>query len=326
MGWKPSVPDIRDWRHNFKGARTAASVDLRTTGHLPSVWDQGQIGSCTSHSAGAAYVFDLSLQGNIAAPDDFMPSRLFHYYQERVMEGTTSEDAGATIADSVKAMNKYGLPPEDEWPYIESKYASKPPQQAYTDALLRQALKYARVNRSVGDFQACLTAGIPIMVGFSVYESFESNNVAANGVVPMPRTREQLLGGHAVLVVGYLSGMEVSALLEADGLSTANLNLSSNYWVCRNSWSADWGHKGYFYMPQGYFMNSSLSSDFWTLQQVESPDPAPTPPQPTPTPDPVPPSPGPDPNPTPTPEPASTLDREAVLAKLDELRAWAASA
>lgn len=326
MGWKPGVPDIRDWRHNFKGARVASSVDLRTTGHFPSIWDQGQLGSCTSHAAGAAYVFDLHKQGNIVNPDDFMPSRLFHYYQERVIEGTVSEDSGATIADSVKAMNQYGLPPEAEWPYVEAKYASKPPAQAYTDALLRQALKYARVTRTVADFQACLTAGTPIMIGFSVYDSFESNATAANGVVTIPRTSESLLGGHAVLVVGYLSGMEVADKLKADGFSTTNLNTSANYWVCRNSWSADWGHKGYFYMPQSYLMNSSLASDFWTLQQVESPDPAPTPPQPTPTPTPVPPSPDPTPTPTPTPAPASTLDRAAVLAKIDELKAWATSA
>lgn len=74
--------------------------------------------------------------------------------------------------------------------------------------------------------KACLTAGLPIVVGFTVYDSFESDAVAQTGDVPMPAPGEQTLGGHCVLVVGYVvrSGRPV--------------------WVCRNSWGTGWGDGG----------------------------------------------------------------------------------
>jgi hypothetical protein len=40
-------------------------------------------------------------------------SRAFLYYQERVPEGDTSKDAGATIRDICKATQKYGICRQD---------------------------------------------------------------------------------------------------------------------------------------------------------------------------------------------------------------------
>lgn len=239
---------------------TATSVDLRSTGYLPDVWDQSTLGACTAHGSGAAYSFDLAKQGS---EQNFTPSRLFIYYSARLIENTVGSDSGATIADVVKGVNKYGCPPETDWAYDISQYTAKPPQQAYTDGAERQSVKYARVPQTVVDMQACLTAGWPVVVGFTVYESFESVTVASTGVVPMPSPNESTLGGHCVLLVGY----------QPDGT-----------WILRNSWGADWGQQGYFTMPQQYLTNPNLASDFWFVSQVESPDPSPIPPGPSPTP------------------------------------------
>lgn len=279
-GWKPSLPDIRDYKHSFKGVRVAPEVDLRTTGLLPDVWDQGQLGSCTAHGSGAAYSYDLEKQ---YSGDNFTPSRLFIYYNTRVIENTVHEDSGATIADAIKSLNKYGCPPESDWGYDISKFTIKPPQQAFDDGTKREAVKYARVNQTVADMQACLSTGTPIVIGFTVYESFESQAVADTGDVPMPTTNEKVLGGHCVLIVGY------------------TVRNGQPVWIARNSWGVDWGDKGYFYFPQAYLINPDLAGDFWTVQAVSSPDPTPAPPQPTPTPTP-------DPTPTPTP-----VDPDQVL-------------
>lgn len=264
-GWKPGLPDIRDYRLKFSKAAVAPEVDLRTTGYLPEIWDQGQLGSCTAHGAGAAYSFDLEKQ---YGGDNFLPSRLFIYYNSRVLEGTEKEDSGAYITDAIKSLNQYGAPPEEDWAYDIDQFAAKPPDKAYTDGKLREAVKYARVNQTAIDMQACLSTGTPIVIGFTVYESFESDSVANTGYVPMPDTKESVVGGHCVLVVGYtvVNGAPV--------------------WICRNSWGVGWGDQGYFYFPQAYLLDSNLADDFWVVQSVSSPDPTPVPP--TPAPDPVP--------------------------------------
>jgi len=41
-----------------------------------------------------------------------------------------------------------------------------------------------------------------------------------------------------------------------------------NYYIVRNSWSADWGQAGYFLMAKAYLENPDLASDFWTVRQT----------------------------------------------------------
>lgn len=279
-GWLPDLPDLRDLVDQFEDANFDAlppTVDLRTTGLLPSVYDQGQLGSCTANAAGAAMEYLAAKQGLPTVT----PSRLFIYWNERYVEGTVSEDSGAQIRDAVKVLNKYGVCPENEWPYDISVFTEMPPQECYKDAAQSVALRYARIWRSDGRYiKASLANGYPVIVGFTVYDSFESR-VGADGIMPMPDTRtESLLGGHAVLVVGY---------------TTIN---SKEYWIVRNSWGSGWGDAGYFYMPKEYLTTKGLSSDFWAVRLEGASThttPAPTNqedvnpvPDPTPIPDPIP--------------------------------------
>ena len=96
--------------------------------------------------------------------------------------------------------------------------------------------------------KGCLAQGYPFVLGFSVYESFESPQVVRTGIAQMPAAGEQLLGGHAVLAVGY--------------------DDSAQRFVVRNSWGAGWGMKGYFTLPYAYLLDGNLSDDFWTVRQV----------------------------------------------------------
>lgn len=243
LGWKPDLPDQRDKAYVAAPVKLPSSVDLRSK--MPPVYDQGQLGSCTANAIGAHLDFNRTLQGEKL----ITPSRLFIYYNERVLENSVSSDSGATMRDSIKAVVKFGACPESEWKYLVSKFADKPAAQCFTDALQFQALTYLNIRRSLNTMKSCLASGFPFVAGITVYDSFESAQVAKDGKVPLPNSNEAVLGGHAILIVGY--------------------DDKTNSFICRNSWGASWGDKGYFYMPYTYLLRSDLSASFWTLRKVE---------------------------------------------------------
>ena len=110
-----------------------------------------------------------------ALADVFVPSRLFIYYNERVIEGTVDEDAGAMIRDGIKSVAKQGAPHESLWPYVIAKFRHEAVPPAYRDARLHQALLYQRVAHDAPSAAAAASpAGFPFVFGFTVYESFES--------------------------------------------------------------------------------------------------------------------------------------------------------
>ncbi len=66
----------------------------------------------------------------------------------------------------------------------------------------------------------------PIVAGFMVFSDFQGYT---EGVYE--HVDGQMLGGHAVVIVGY--------------------NATEKYWICKNSWSEDWGENGYFRVRWG---------------------------------------------------------------------------
>ena len=175
-------------------------------------------------------------------------SRLFIYYNERVIEHTVQEDSGAMIRDGIKTLVKQGVCSERSWPYVIAKFAKKPGAACYKEARDHQVTVYARLE-TADEMRACLADGFPFVFGFSVYESFESATVARTGVAPMPRRNEKLLGGHAVLAVGY--------------------DDARKRFLVRNSWGTGWGMKGYFTLPYDYLGDRNLCDDFWTIRRQE---------------------------------------------------------
>lgn len=246
-GWQPDLPDQRDFQYKAPQGFVKTlppKVDLRKK--CPPVYNQGQLGSCTANAIAAAFEFEIMQQD---AKNDFMPSRLFIYYNERVIEHSVNSDNGAQIRDGIKTVNKQGSCPEKIWPYIIHKFANKPTAASYTAALKHKVLSYQSVGRSLNQMKACLAAGYPFVFGFTVYESFEGESVAKTGKVNMPGLNEKIVGGHAVMAVGY--------------------NESSKRFIVRNSWGTDWGMGGYFTMPYEYLLNEDLSDDFWTIRVID---------------------------------------------------------
>jgi len=245
-GWIPDLPDHRDFLYAAPAdvlIKLPPSFDLRP--ECPPIYDQGQLGSCTANAIAGAIQFDQMKQ---KLSQTFIPSRLFVYYNARVIEGTVDSDSGAMIRDGIKSVAKQGGCPEDIWPYDISKFTDKPSNNCYQVAKGHTATQYQRVNRNLNQMKGRLASGFPFIFGFTVYESFESEDVRQTGHAPLPSPGEGELNGHAVLAVGY--------------------DDSQGWFLARNSWGTNWGMSGYFTLPYGYLMDDNLSDDFWIITLV----------------------------------------------------------
>jgi C1A family cysteine protease len=211
---------------------------------MPLVYDQGNLGSCTAQALGALCQF---VDKNLGHPW-CRPSRLFIYYNERVLEGTAHYDSGAEIRDGIRSLNKWGYPDEALWPYDIEKFTKKPLVKVYKAAIKNVITQYARVAQDLTQVKARVSEHHPVVFGFSVYSSFMTEEVAKTGNMVMPVANDSMEGGHAVLIVGY--------------------DDEKQCFIVRNSWGEEWGDKGYFYMPYKYALNPTLSSDFWTIMFV----------------------------------------------------------
>jgi C1A family cysteine protease len=255
LGWRHDLPDFRD--HRFSAPQTLlpqtlpVTIDMRP--HMPGIYDQGQLGSCTGNAIAAA----IEYQQRQERRHEFVPSRLFIYYNERQIENSVASDSGAEIRDGIKSVVSQGVcqenppPPYSDltvWPYNEQAVFSRPPEVCYVQAKKNLVKGYARVGQSVSELEQCLAIGFPVIFGIAVYSSFESDQVARTGVVPMPRSSEESLGGHAVLCVGYFH--------------------HDRQFIVRNSWGTGWGQHGYCLMPYDYLTNPDLADDFWAIRSI----------------------------------------------------------
>ena len=246
-GYIPDLPDNRDLVAKVRKTRAKlqSKVDLRLTGFMPEVYDQSALGSCTANGIAGIFEYEQRRQGLT----DYMPSRLFIYYEERRIINAITYDSGAFIRDGLKVVNKLGAPHEDIWPYNINQFTWAPPQAAYDDGQNHQVIEYATVdNKLEYTVKEILAAGIPITFGFTVYPWFESPDSA--GFVK-PVANQQVLGGHCTDLVGYFTFKRIP------------------YGIIRNSWGKNWADQGYCYMPLRWICNYWNADDFWVIKSVE---------------------------------------------------------
>lgn len=255
-GWVRDLPQakpMRTLKYNIAPGAKPPHVDYRDNRWCPPVYDQKRLGSCTAQ-AGAGGVHINALITDYKWP--YTPSRMFIYYNTRKLEHHTFIDSGATISGTVEAINKYGVCPEEgnpawSWGYSDDAlhFRTKPKDACYKDAVLHRALSYQAVHLHRNDIQDSVFSKVPVLIGVSVYESFETAEVAKTGHVPVPNPgAEKLLGGHAMLIVGYDQESDVA--------------------IVRNSWGEGWGDKGYCYIPFEYLCNPDLAADFAAIELV----------------------------------------------------------
>jgi C1A family cysteine protease len=250
------LPDGTPAKPSAPAGKHITKVDLR--GQCPPVYNQGKLGSCSANAIGFAYEFD---EAPPEGEEKFIPSRLFIYYNERDMEGAIPEDTGAQLIDGIKSVLNTGVCRESIWPYAEDKFddkppiwATKPPTECYEEAMKNRALEAHPLKQTAEDLKGCLVKGLPFVFGFAVFESFETDEVSASGVLPMPAgwdptdtetygISEKCMGGHAVACVGFDDDKQA--------------------FLVRNSWGADWGVGGYFWFPYEYMLSEVLCDEFF---------------------------------------------------------------
>lgn len=225
------------------------SVDLRP--QCPSVYDQGELGSCTANAG-------CTCRAMLLEGEELSLSRMFLYYAERALEENTQKDSGASLRDACKAIFRWGICEEKYMPYDVSKYKAPPSKIALRSAAKYKINAYKSLENLDEIRQNLAFRQQPVMMGMDVYESFESEMTAKTGILSMPHTGEKNLGGHAVLVVGYRD-------VDQKGGWKKKSAVPQGYLIMRNSWGSSWGQEGYFYMPYAY-VSQGYTYDYWMME------------------------------------------------------------
>ena len=267
FGWIRDSWDERDFKYSpkFRLLNLKRTVDLRSL-LFPPIYDQLSTSSCTSNAwiAVVEYVRNLDKKRYVEL------SRLFHYWCERLKEGTATIDGGAMIRTGIKVLVKQGVCPESMFEFSPENLFKVPPSHCFEIAALFQSLQYQKIRQGEYDLKSSIAEGYPIVFGAKIYDSFMSEHTAKTGIVSMPKSGERCIGGHAIVKVGYtIDGIAAvhskgTALLLSEEEKAIN-----KWWIVRNSWSSKWGDNGHCYIPFDYTMNYALASDFWKVTKSE---------------------------------------------------------
>ena len=237
----PQAPiDAPKFKAKLKASKLPPVVDLRP--YMTQIENQETLGSCSANAAAGAYEYLINRNQGINTYD---VSRLFLYYNTRVLMGTEDEDSGGFLYSVLEALHQKGICNEELWPYKIKKFAQKPPKECYQEAKGNKIEKYEYVDTDLDTWKSVLAQGYPIIFGMQIFDSFQTPR---RGLISLPRRNDNNLGGHAMLCVGYSD--------------------PDNVFIVRNSWGTQWGDGGYCYIPYDYMMSDLNNGDSWIIYDV----------------------------------------------------------
>ena len=217
------------------------TVDLRSK--MPPIDDQLSLGACSADAIVAAVEY---------IRPELVGSRLFVYYNERLLNKKVAFDSGSSVENGMKAVSIYGVCEESLYPYRVDHFTDVPSAEAYANGLLHRVLDYKQIDLDMNTMKNCLAGGIPFIASIVIYSSFQRKSDEDLCMITMPTSTQENYGGHAVLICGY--------------------DDSKQSWILRNSWGTSWGAKGYCYLPYVYLLDSSLCTECWAVTSVSAPN------------------------------------------------------
>lgn len=206
-----------------------------------TIYDQTPLMACTANAIAGLVGAVATKEGLALAP----PSRLFIYYNERVLENTVERDAGAQLRSGLKVIASLGVPPEVAWPYDSTQLCVRPADAVYAAARGVRISEYRRIAHARNDLRACLASGYPFVAGLVLFRS--ALQAATTGNVPMPQANDAQLGAHAALCIGY----------------------DAERFTFLNSMGPTWGAQGCFSVPAAYLEDRDLTYDLWTFRGIK---------------------------------------------------------
>lgn len=259
-GWIPDRPDPRDRlliTEKFANpSPRPKSADL--SDKLPPAYDQGQLGTCTANAIAAAIQYARRVHSKVS-DFDFIPSRLFIYYQQRSVEGSLPLDAGGQLRDGIASVAQVGVCSEADWPYdyvaadpsshlfpSSARAVRPPPPRIIEEAAKYRTISYEPLSQELSVLESCIAGGYPFVFGFNVFAEFNEGTRVLR--YPVRNQATAALWGHAVLATGY--------------------DQSKRTFRVRNSWGPTANDHGYFDMDYDYLLNSACAANFWVIYQT----------------------------------------------------------